>query len=187
MRLPFWPRSLAARTALVLLLGLAVVQGAGLTIHAFDRLDVQRLSQARDLAVRVVGLYRTMALTDPARRAAVLAELHRGSDLSATLSDVPPQVDMPEMPMPDQRLLRVNMNLVPLGPSQLHWQQTSDLRRHTCGVRSVIGLRLPNNGWLNVTAGAGAAAAVAFAYFSGGVRRRCRSPPPCCHYGPSAA
>ncbi|MBV8870048.1 MAG: two-component sensor histidine kinase, partial [Acetobacteraceae bacterium] len=55
MRLRFvalWPRSLAARTALVLLIGLAVVQAAGLTIHALDRIDVQRLAQARTLAER---------------------------------------------------------------------------------------------------------------------------------------
>ncbi|MEA2770625.1 MAG: hypothetical protein QOD93_3587, partial [Acetobacteraceae bacterium] len=75
MRIRLWPGSLAARTALVLLLGLATVQVAGLTIHALDRMDVQRLGQARDIAVRVVGLYRTLALTDPARREAVLAEL----------------------------------------------------------------------------------------------------------------
>ena len=60
MRIRLWPRSLAARTALVLLVGLAFVQAAGLTIHALDRIDVQRLAQARDLAMRVVGVYRTM-------------------------------------------------------------------------------------------------------------------------------
>src|ERR1700727_2548735 len=98
MRIRLWPGSLAARTALVLLLGLAIVQVAGLTIHALDRLDVQRLGQSRDLAVRVVGLYRTMALTDAPRRAAVLAELHRGPDLVPALSASPPDVDMPEMP-----------------------------------------------------------------------------------------
>ena len=70
MRIRLWPASLATRTAVVLLLGLAVVQVAGLTIHAFDRLDVQRLGQARDLALRVVSLYRTVALTDPPGRAA---------------------------------------------------------------------------------------------------------------------
>jgi hypothetical protein len=41
MRIRIWPRSLAARTALTVLLGLAVVQAAGLTIHALDRQDVQ--------------------------------------------------------------------------------------------------------------------------------------------------
>ena len=60
MTLRLWPRSLAARTALVLLVGLVVVQVAGLTIHALDRIDVQRLAQARDIAVRVVSIYRTV-------------------------------------------------------------------------------------------------------------------------------
>ena len=40
MKRHYWPRSLGGRTALVLLLSLAVVQVAGLTIHALDRMDV---------------------------------------------------------------------------------------------------------------------------------------------------
>ncbi len=151
MRLRLLPRGLAARTALVLLLGLAVVQGAGLTIHAFDRLDVQREGQARDIAVRVASLYRTVALTDPARRAAVLAELRRGPDLAAAISDSPPEVDMPEMPLLDQRLLRVNMSLAFLGPPQLHWQQMAVYGGYMWR-QAVIGMRLPSGDWLNVTA-----------------------------------
>jgi signal transduction histidine kinase len=151
MRIRFWPGSLAARTALVLLLGLAIVQVAGLTIHALDRLDVQRLAQARDLAVRVVGVYRTIALTDPPRRAAVLAELHRGPDLLPSLSSSPPDVDMPEMPIPEQRLLRINMNLVPLGGPQLRWKEMVIYGGHS-SHQAVIGLRLADGEWLNVKA-----------------------------------
>jgi signal transduction histidine kinase len=151
MRISLWPRSLAARTACVLLVGLAVVQMAGLTIHALDRLDVQRLGQARDLAIRVAGVYRTMALTDPARRPAVMADLHRGPDLVAALSPSPPQVDLPEMPLPEQRLLRVNMNLVPMGGPQLRWRDLvifGGLFWH----QAVIGMRLSDGEWVNVTA-----------------------------------
>jgi hypothetical protein len=151
MRIHFWPGSLAARTALVLLIGLAFVQGAGLTIHALDRLDVQRLGQARDLAVRVVSLYRTMALTDPPRRAAVLAELHRGPELAPVLSPSPPDVDMPEMPTPEQRLLRVNMNLVPLGGPNMRWREIVVYGGHSWH-QAVIGMRLPDGEWLNVNA-----------------------------------
>jgi signal transduction histidine kinase len=149
MRIRLWPGSLAARTAVVLLLGLAIVQVAGLTIHALDRLDVQRLGQARDLAVRVVSLYRTMALTDPPRRANVLAELHRGPELVAALSSSPPEVDLPEMPSPEQRLLRVNMNLVPLGAPQLRWRELIVFGGHTWH-QAVIGMRFPDGEWLNV-------------------------------------
>ena len=151
MKIRFWPGSLAARTALVLLLGLAIVQVAGLTIHALDRLDVQRLGQARDLAVRVVGVYRTMALTDPPRREAVLADLHRGPDLTVALAPSPPQVDLPEMPSPEQRLLRVNMNLVPLGGPQLRWKEMV-IHGGYYWHQAVIGLRLSDGSWLNVTA-----------------------------------
>jgi hypothetical protein len=133
-----------------LLVGLVLVQVAGLTIHALDRMDVQRLAQARDIAVRVVAVYRTIALTDVPRRADVLAELHRGPDLSAALSSSPPQVDLPEMPTPEQRLLRVNMNLVPLGAPQMRWRELIVYGGHFWH-KAVIGMRLPDGEWLDVT------------------------------------
>jgi signal transduction histidine kinase len=148
-RLRLWPRSLGARTAVVLLAGLAVVQVAGLTIHALDRIDVQRLAEARDIAVRVVGLYRTIVLTAPAERQAVLSEMERGPAHSAELSPTPPVADLPEMPPPAQRLLRVNLRLVGIQPA-LRWRDVQILggpRWH----RLVIGLRLPEGEWLNVT------------------------------------
>ena len=151
MRRHLWPRSLAARTAVVLLLGLVVVQVAGLTIHAFDRMDVQRMGQARDLAVRVIAIYRTIALTDPPRRAAVLAEMHRGPDLVTMLSPTPPQAVMPEMVMPEQRLLRVNMAMIPLGGNKLHWTDLVTYGGHVWH-QAVIGMRLPDGEWVNVTA-----------------------------------
>jgi signal transduction histidine kinase len=151
MKIRLWPGSLAARTALVLLVGLAIVQVAGLTIHALDRLDVQRLGQARDIAVRVVGLYRTVALTDPSRRLAVLAELHRGPDLAPVLAASPPDVDLPEMSTPEQRLLRVNMNLVPLGGPMIRWKQMVIYGGHFWR-QVVIGMQLPDGEWLNVKA-----------------------------------
>ncbi len=151
MRFHLWPRSLATRTAVVLLLGLALVQVAGLTIHALDRLDVQRLTQARDLAIRVVGVYRTMALTDPSHREAVLAELHRGPDLTAAISDAPPQSDAPPMPPPEQFLLRQNMSLIPLGGPNLRWREMVIYGGHSMN-QAVIGLRLPDGEWVNVIA-----------------------------------
>jgi signal transduction histidine kinase len=150
VRLRLWPRSLAGRTAVVLVVGLVIVQGLGLTIHALDRLDVQRLAQARDLAVRVVAVYRTMALTDQARRPQVLSELHRGPELTAALSEAPPEVDMPEMASQEQRLLRVNMNLLPLGGPQLRWRDLVIYGGHPLG-RVVIGMHLPDGEWLNVS------------------------------------
>ena len=90
MRVRLWPRSLAARTALVLLVGLIVVQMAGLAIHAIDRIDIQRLAQAREIAVRVVSTYRTVMMTDPERRSAVVGELRQTPGLNAELAQDPP-------------------------------------------------------------------------------------------------
>ncbi len=150
MILRLWPRSLAARTAVVLLLGLAIVQIAGLTIHALDRIDVLRLAQARDVAQRVVGIYRTVAMIPANERAAALTDLHRGPGLTATLSADRPAIDLPEMPPWMQRLFRVNMNLAPLGGRQFHWREMQLLGGP--GLRRVeIGLRLPDGQWLNVS------------------------------------
>jgi len=151
MTFRLWPRSLAARTALVVLVGLIIVQGVGLAIHAMDRIDLQRLAEVRNLAFRVVGIYRTVELTRPDDRAAVLGELHHGPGLHVTLSDAPP-VDstLPEMPGPEQRFWRINLNLVGMPPPH-HWRGIQILGGPQWH-RIVIGLRLPDGAWLNVTA-----------------------------------
>ena len=154
MKFRIFPNSLAARTATVLLFGLVIVQAAGLTIHTFDRIDLQRLGEARNVAVRVVSVYRTMALTDPAKRASVLAELHRGPDVVAVLSDSPPEVELPMMPPPEQRLLRVAMNVFPLEGRQFHWRELQ-LYGGFPWHKVVIGLRMPDGQWLNVTTSIG--------------------------------
>jgi signal transduction histidine kinase len=145
--LRLWPRSLAARTALVLLVGLVVVQVAGLTIHALDRIDVQRIAQARDVAVRVVGIYRAVMMTAPAQRDTVLAE--RTTGLAAELSQNPPVADLPDAVPFRQRLFRVNLNLVPL-LGVPHWRELRILGGPG-SHRMIIGMRLPDSTWLNVS------------------------------------
>ena len=149
MILRLWPRSLAARTALVLLLGLALVQVAGLTIHALDRVDVQRLAQARDVALRVVGLYRTVVALPVSEREAMLADLHRGPGIKAEVSPYPPASDLPEMPPFLARLFRVNMNLVPIGGQPYRWRELQ-LFGGPDWHRIDVGLKTPDGEWLNV-------------------------------------
>ncbi|MBV8612334.1 MAG: two-component sensor histidine kinase, partial [Acetobacteraceae bacterium] len=148
--LALWPRSLAARTALVLLIGLALVQAAGLTIHALDRIDVQRLAQARTLAERVMGLYRTVVLTVPTERAGLLKDLPLPPGVTAELSAGPAPPSLPEPPFAEQRLLRVSMNLVPM-PPPLRPKQIQ-IQGGPPAARVAIGLRLPEGNWLNVAA-----------------------------------
>ncbi len=144
-----WPRSLAARTAVVLLFALAVVQAAGLTIHAFDRMELLRLAQAREEAARVMSVYRNMVNVDADQRAAVLAEMRRLPGMAIELSDSLPISDLPPTPPPEQRLLRVNMNLMPmpgmLRPHEIHMVGGPFWRR------LIVSLRLPEGGWLNLT------------------------------------
>ena len=69
----------------MLLIGLVIVQAAGLTIHALDRIDLQRLAQARDVAVRAVATYRMVMTTAPERRHEVVSQLRRLPSLTAEL------------------------------------------------------------------------------------------------------
>ncbi|HET6238608.1 MAG TPA: ATP-binding protein [Acetobacteraceae bacterium] len=133
----------------MLLIGLAVVQATGLTIHALDRIELQRLAQARDVAARVMSVYRNVVNVDAAQRAAVLAEMHRLPGMQVDLSQDPPISDLPDTPRPEQRLVRVNMNVIPMpGPLRPH-------EVHMFGGpywgRMIVGLHLPEGDWLNVT------------------------------------
>ncbi len=147
MSLRLWPRSLAARTAVVLLVGLAIVQVAGLTIHALDRIDLQRLAQARDVAVRVVSTYRMVMTTAPERRGEVASQLRRLPGLTAELTSEPPEAALANGVPFGQRIIRANINSVPL-MGVPHWRE---LRIATEPDRHVlIAMHLPDGDWLNL-------------------------------------
>jgi signal transduction histidine kinase len=150
MSFRLWPRSLAARTAVALLVGLALVQAAGLTIHAFDRIDVQRLAQARNLSVRVMALYRAVVMTAPEDRELLFRDVPQTPGFEAEISRTPPIVDLPETPFPVQRLFRLNLDLVPMPgrfrPVQILMLGGPDFRQ------VVMGLHMPDGFWLNVAA-----------------------------------
>jgi signal transduction histidine kinase len=146
---PFWPRSLAARTALVLLLSLTAVQVAGLTIHALDRIGLQRLGLARDIGVRTINLYRVIAMTPPEDRPAVLKELTPTPGLRASLSETPPAPGrLKPSPPRWHHLVDANMNLVGLpGTARL---DEFVFYGGPAEERMVIGMPLPEGGWLDV-------------------------------------
>ena len=149
IRLLFSPRSLAARTALVLLTGLAVVQTAGMTIYALDRIDVQQLAQARDVAVRVISMYRSVALAPPERRAAVVAEFDLRDGANAWIANSPPSDLLPLMDPAAQRQFRGAMLLVPIPVQQRPREFV--LRGGAEAERIAVGLRLPDGEWLDTT------------------------------------
>ena len=148
MNLRLWPRSLATRTAVVLLGGLILVQGAGLTIHAFDRIDLLRLGQARALAFRTMALYRMVVVTPAAERQAVIDEWPHGPGLHARLADAPPFALLPPAPFWVQRLVRLNFGLAPLPP---RWRpKRIVVLGSLTAPRMVVGLMMPDGTWLNL-------------------------------------
>jgi signal transduction histidine kinase len=149
MRAPRWPGSLAGRTALVLLLSLMLVQGAGLTIHALDRLDVIRAAQDRDAAVRAVSLYRSVLLASPAARFNVVKEFDDRDDADAQLSPVSFMPDAPATQPAELSELRINTLLVPMPvndrPEEIEWSGGTSFGK------IYAAMHLPNGPWLNIT------------------------------------
>jgi signal transduction histidine kinase len=133
------------------LTGLVLVQIAGLTIHALDRMDIQRIAQSRNLGFRIIPIYRLIASSEPSRRPAVLAEQHVPLGLNVQLSDAPPETLLPELPRGQQGLFRIGVNFGVLADQKLRW---SELRIYG-GFQSghvIYAFHLPEGGWLNVRA-----------------------------------
>ena len=152
MRLSPWPRSLAARTAVVVLTGLVLVQIAGLTIHTLDRIDIQRIAAARDLGLRIVPIYRAIASAEPARRQAILAGIHLPQGLAAmVLSDEPPDTELPELPRPQQGLYRISVNFSGIGDPKLRWRELRLYGVPRSG-QIVYAFHLPGDGWFQIFA-----------------------------------
>ncbi len=148
-KIPVWPNSLARRTLLTLLVGLVVVQGAGLTIHAFDRMKLQRFAELRDLGMRSMSIYRTVVGTAPGEREAALREMELGPYMHASLGGgaaVSPEVMEP----PYIGQIRVNMGLVQVRPAN---RPRDVVIRGTPWSDPInIGLQMPDWGWLNLSA-----------------------------------
>jgi len=142
------PRSLAGRTALALLLGLVLVQVAGLTIHALDRIDLQRFQQARDVTQRAFAVWRTLLVTPPERRAALLAEYDLPPGLRAAVEDAPDaQPDYPPPPRPLARLFRVEALMS--GPPRLRPRELIVSGSHRPG-QMLLSARFQDGQWLNL-------------------------------------
>ncbi len=148
-----WPRSLAARTAVVLLAALIAVQVAGLTIDAMERRDLQRLGQIRDVSVRLATLYRRVVITEAGRRGRVLAAIPEPPGVRAALASRPPLIidgGLPLSPEHMARAIRVAMHLVPMPQSQRPPEII--IRGGFDAGRLLVGMRLPQPAsWLTVS------------------------------------
>ncbi len=144
-RLPPWPRSLASRTLLTLLVGLAAVQAAGLTIHAFDRIELQRFAGLRDVGIRTMSIYRSAVATSPGERAEALREMDLGPNVTAALADSPPMAPEATQP-PFVGQIRANMTLVPVRP--VNRPRDVVIRGEPWSRSITVALKFPDQGWL---------------------------------------
>jgi len=135
----------------VVLVGLALVQIAGLTIHTLDRIDLQRIAQSRAIGFRIIPIYRLIASAEPSRRQETLAEQHIPSALTVQLSDEPPQTILPELPRGQQGLFRIGVNFGMLGDPRLRWSELRLYGGYHLGA-VLYAFHLPDGGWLNIAA-----------------------------------
>ena len=142
------PRSLATRTALTMLFALVLVQAIGLTVHALDHIELQRLAQQRDIGMRAEALYRTVALTPPEQRDQILRTLEHSDSVEVRLDAGPPTDDLPPTPFPERRPIIVSTQLVPV-PQGERRREVVMLGGPEQGVL-VIGMRMSDNRWLNM-------------------------------------
>ncbi|WP_183007668.1 ATP-binding protein [Gluconacetobacter dulcium] len=85
----FLPRSLAARTSLLLIVGLGIIEAIGLGVHALDRIDFDRRMIQQESQNHVGMIYRSIVETQPENRAAELAALHPPATFHITLTPGP--------------------------------------------------------------------------------------------------
>lgn len=141
------PVTLGGRTAFWLILALMAVQAAGLTIHALDRVDLQRFIHAREITGRTLGAWRALVLAPPDRRAQALADLDLPDGMSVELEDEPRvRADAPP-PAPEvTRLFR--LDLLNGGPPRLRPREVRLGARGPGGF--MASMRLADGAWVNV-------------------------------------
>jgi two-component system, OmpR family, sensor kinase len=153
------PRSLAARTSLLLIVGLGIIESIGLTIHALDRIDFDRRMIQQESQNRVGTIYRSIVETPPYDREAELESLHLPPTFHATLTPGP-EPDMVEQavdepPLRDHmRMARLNFdrphdNMPPL-PPHLRPRQMLFGPQHPTPQRAVAFLLPDETRWLTI-------------------------------------
>ena len=148
-QMTLWPRSLAGRTATILVLVLVVVQLAGLTIHSLDRVELQRLADGRDLGTRFGALYRTMVVQPADVWAAMVRDSEHDPTERFSLENVFPRDEIGPASPGDQRLIRPYLSFgqiaVPLRPKSVSVRGV-----YSAGNRLMLAAQAPDDRWLVV-------------------------------------
>ncbi len=142
-----WPRSLAGRTATILVLSLVVVQLVALSIHSRDQAELQRLADGRDLGTRVAGLYRAVVAQPAEAWAGVLHETEAAPGEQYSIEPVFPAGALGPASPSDQRLIRPYLTFGQV-PQGLRPKAVPIRGLYAPGEPLVIGAQLPDDRWL---------------------------------------
>lgn len=122
------------------------VQVMGLTIHALDRVDLQRALIEREMSGRAFVVWRTVLLTPPDRREAALNDLDLPQGLEATL-DESSAVRGSMLPPPPPLFRIIRPDVIASAPPRFRPREVqAGMRFGTLHVA----LRLPDGPWLNL-------------------------------------
>lgn len=150
-RIRLWPRSLAARTAFVLLTGLIVVQTLGLGIHTLDRNDLVRLAALRVFTFRVMSVYRDLAEVAPPQREQRLHKIVLPPHFTVSLMDETDDLFSNVLPTPPpiRHSILLNMDGFPLPPElrpqHVRFGVNPDTRRE------YTALQMPDGRWMVIS------------------------------------
>jgi signal transduction histidine kinase len=138
-----WPRSLAGRTALMLLVGFALVQLLGLGIHTINEIQLARIEQQREIATHDVIIYRHIATAPPDEWAALLATEAVPNGDRISLDMMPPSPDNTfSLPLAARQIIRAS--IIAYGIPENIRPRALEIRGTTAPLRYVISFALPD-------------------------------------------
>lgn len=144
-----WPHSLAARTAVLLIFGMGLIEACGLLINTLDRLDFNRLTQEQEAVNRATAIYRDISEVDSKDRSDEISSLDPIHGFTIFLSSQP---DLREVTPPSPKLEQTVSHLLTtiLFPPELRPVKiiaASDPSRY----KNAISFQLPDDKqWLNI-------------------------------------
>ncbi len=143
MKFTILPRSLAGRTALILLIGFALIQLLGLVIHTFNQINLAKIEEQREVATRDVIIYRHIAFAAPKDRAALVAGEPKSHGTTIELCNAPPPLDTThQLPLEARQMMRGAIFAFGI-PRQIH-PYGFEMRMLTSPPRYVLSFALPD-------------------------------------------
>ncbi len=110
LKVSLLPRSLAARTALILFFGFAFIQLLGLTIHTRNQIMLLRIEAEREIATRDVIIYRHIAIAPPMARSVLVAgEAVSKGETVRLQTGLPKGPDIGPVPVAARQMIRAGI------------------------------------------------------------------------------